>query len=138
MNAQLKELGFRGQLSIMDSAATGAWFAARDKELAVQFQGNLGSTNLMLTAMYRSDGDRNVGHINDPELDRLIDAQGAEVKDPAKRSQLLQQVQRRILELMSVTPLALGSGASVWAPKARFASPDGPLDTGWEQVWLDQ
>jgi peptide/nickel transport system substrate-binding protein len=48
--------------------------------------------------MFHSKGSYNFAHLEDPELDKMIDAAALEL-DPVKRSELIKKIQRRIVEL---------------------------------------
>ncbi|MEV1291084.1 ABC transporter substrate-binding protein [Pseudonocardia sp. NPDC049635] len=66
----------------------------------------------------RSDGQRNYGGIDDPELDAMIDRLAVEL-DPAARDDLLRQVQWRIAERGHLAYIGLRKPAVVTGPAWR-------------------
>jgi peptide/nickel transport system substrate-binding protein len=88
----------------------------------------------------RSGGFYNREPINDPELDRLIDAQGQEF-DVAKRKDLFLQIQRLLAREVYVIALSAGPCYFVGQPYVHDWTDNYSLNcrcTDWSQLWFDQ
>lgn len=86
-----------------------------------------------------SAGADNRMPIRDPELDRLIEGQATEM-DPAKRKQMVLDIQRLLLRQAYVVPLITHSAYFLWQPYVHGwvdnqAAMAGSLD--WGQVWVE-
>lgn len=86
------EMGIRQVSDISTEMETGTWDAGISANGTLSFGG---SPIPPLQRGYRSDGNRNYSHINDPELDRLID-EVAVTLDTEKSKELLIEIQNRI------------------------------------------
>ena len=89
-------------------------------------------------AWIKTDGSRNSGHVSDANIDRLINAQKAEFDEPTRR-ELVIELQRAVVDLMSTIGLTATAGQSVaqsfvknWDPP-----PGNGTRAHYEEVWLD-
>jgi peptide/nickel transport system substrate-binding protein len=112
---QLKDVGINAAIRPMDNIQLTNWaYTGHDLQLATaSWTFVLDGPHAFLTKAFKTGGDRNNTHLSDPQLDSLIDAQAKEVKDTKRRAQILQQAQRRILELVATLPASL-SVSSPW------------------------
>jgi len=80
------------------------------------------------------DGD-NLARLNDPELDKLIDAARAELDD-AKRAELYQQAEKRGLDVMAVMPVNWYNGQIVYSDKVAHLVQTPLQFVLYESLWL--
>lgn len=97
VQAQLKQIGINATLKGLDVATFNARMRARDYQLCWQTKAVQGDPDSYIYYTLYSKALGNYGNLNDPELDRLILAQRAEL-DTAKRKQLLRQAVQRIAD----------------------------------------
>jgi ABC-type oligopeptide transport system substrate-binding subunit len=124
----------------MDNVKLTTWFTAHDLPFVLgPPTAFVFGPNAFLNGVFRSGGSRNVSKTADPELDRLIDAQQAELKDASKRRQILHQIQRRIIELGAMTPIFAPVDLTVTYPQMRgiFAGRTNE-PAYYDEVWFDQ
>jgi ABC-type transport system substrate-binding protein len=109
VQAQLKKIGIEAELRGVDNATYVANRSKGDYDINLAIEGSLSVPAQSVTTYYlsRSLFGKAAG-INDSELDRLIDAQQVEF-DSAKRGQVFQQIERRILDQVHKAPLGTPS-----------------------------
>src|SRR5207237_297398 len=109
VQAQLKEVGVTANIEVIDIPRfTERVQTNHDFDLYLGFSGAGPSPTADLLARWHTGGSINGSQLSDPQLDQMIDAQAAEM-DPAKRIEALKQIQRRIIEIASVIPLAVST-----------------------------
>lgn len=89
-------------------------------------------------AWIKTDGARNAGHVSDANIDRLIDAQKAEF-DETKRREIVNELQRAVVELASPIGLTASSRETVvhsWVKNYDTPPGNGPHEH-WEDIWFD-
>jgi len=136
MSEQLRQMGVTAKLQPMESAAFQKAFVDGDYEAAL-YTGNAPDN---WRHQIHSTAVLNKMPIRDAELDRLIDAQAREF-DPAKRTQIIQELQRLLVRQTYVIPTITLVGYVMWQPYVygwvdNQAANVSNLD--WAQVWLDQ
>ena len=96
--------------------------------------------NADLRTIYKTDGARNVARMRDAELDRMIDAQAAELKDMQRRRTMLHQIQRRIIEFASMAPMYSEIRMQVSHPVLQgvVMNTESGDKAMWEHMWLDR
>jgi len=137
ISAQLREIGIDMKIAIQES---GAW---EKKKAEGDFEAWLGSIakfspEAEWNEFFRSAGNLNRFPINDPELDRLIDAQNSEF-DEARRKQMWLDIQRTLLKNHYVVPTIQYSQYLIWQPWVggwvdNFGGATSNMD--WGQTWL--
>jgi peptide/nickel transport system substrate-binding protein len=140
VQSQLKGLGITGTASSMDSIQSEQWFSQGGRDFVINLPGvGLLGPNQQLFGQFRSNGTKNPGHLNDPQVDMLIDAQAAELKDAGRRTQLLQQLQQRVIETAVYISLVATVTDQVWWPFVKNQTVVNVLnETSWyETAWLD-
>jgi peptide/nickel transport system substrate-binding protein len=88
--------------------------------------------------LYHSDGQRNYGRVKDAEFDKLADAQAIEL-DPAKRKQIVDQIQQYLYDKMWSIPTYNVVDTIVNQPWAKNWGVHWQL--GWahsERIWIDK
>ncbi len=136
LSEQLRQMGVTAKLQPMESAAFQKAFVDGDYEAAM-YTGNAPDN---WRQQIHSGAVLNQMPIRDPELDRLIDAQAREF-EPAKRAQIIQELQRLLIRQAYVIPTITLVGYVLWQPYVygwvdNQAANVSNLD--WGQVWLDQ
>ena len=139
--AQLKEAGINATIDVVDIAGfTERVQAKHDFDLYVGATGTGVSTNQDLHARFKTGGSLNAADMSDPQLDQLIDAQGIELKDRQKRIGLLQQIQRRVIDVAGNIPVYGGITPDVWARPLRDWESNTPLYEyyNFQQAWSEK
>jgi peptide/nickel transport system substrate-binding protein len=105
VQAQLKRIGVEAELKGVDNATYVANRSKGDFDLNMAIEGSMYQPGFVVTTYYRSQSlFGKAAGMADAELDRLVDAQTVEF-DAAKRGQLFQQIERRILDQFHKAPL---------------------------------
>jgi peptide/nickel transport system substrate-binding protein len=141
VQAQLREIGITTRLQQMDTAKLNSWFGAHDLPIGIAVVSTGSGPNSFLAQALKTGGSRNVANLSDPELDRLIDAQAAELRDRNRRRDMLHQIQRRTIDLAAHTPMFVPELFTAAAPQVRnLASASARVGEAsyYEEVWLDQ
>jgi peptide/nickel transport system substrate-binding protein len=135
---QLEPLGIR--LKIVGQE----WGVLKENEYSGNYQ--IAATNyysgpepdLHLQLYHHTTGGRNYSKLSDPELDNLIDQQRREL-DRQKRTQLIQEIQRKQIALAAPAWTVAPGGLSALAPYVRGAS-EGKISEAYsrEHIWFEQ
>jgi peptide/nickel transport system substrate-binding protein len=140
IQAQLKKVGINVTFKSMDNAE----FSAKRK--AKDFMINLAATDCgddfdhdsMVYACYHSKAKNNYKAINEPELDKLLEAQRSEI-DPVKRQQIIRQVATFIDDKDLAIDLYYPVRYEVWQPWLKnFAPHRGRDGTPLKNAWIDK
>jgi len=106
IQAQLKQLGVDATLVPADNASFVQKRVKSDYELLIAGEASLATPGVAASTVFRSNGIyAKPAGVNDPDLDRLIDAQSTEF-DFGKRGVLFQQIERRILDQVYKAPMS--------------------------------
>ena len=98
LQAQLKKVGINMTLDITPDKASGAKrLYAGDFDLIAINKALYGDVDSFLYATYYSTSAANYSFVVDPEVDRLIDAQRAEV-NPTQRLEIVRQASKRLAD----------------------------------------
>ena len=95
VQAQLKKIGIEAELQPLDGSTSLKRRTDGDFDMVVDLRGGtLDKPSVIAQSTFRTGGvfAKSAG-VNDPELDKLIDAQGNET-DTKKRGEMFQQIQR--------------------------------------------
>jgi ABC-type transport system substrate-binding protein len=144
LQAQWKEVGINAQLKVVDSAAfSGTILARGDFAAYVANAGGRLTSNADLLNRYHSKGNAattQTGY-NNPKLDDLIDQQKVLGRDPAKRRQLIEQIQRTVIDdsilvgvFVSIQQLVLWNYVKDFYQNGIFT--DSP--SAWTDAWIDK
>src|SRR5262249_22005280 len=128
----------------MDNVKLANWGQAHDLPLVLAnaIPGQIGAT-AYLNTVYKTGGIRNVANLSDPQIDQMIDAQAAELKDANRRRDILYEIQRRLLDnAANVLALPLDLLYSVLQPQLRnvvgIVDSDGNDSAYWDEIWFAQ
>jgi ABC-type transport system substrate-binding protein len=136
MQRQLAAVGINATLRLMDNVKLTTWaYNNHDLPFAIYYAYfYLNGPHAYLSQGFKTNGDRNVTHVSDPQLDSLIDGQAKE-RDAQRRAQLIQQAQRRMLELT----VAIPASYEIATPILSYPEVQGtyPGATGYDSLWLD-
>jgi peptide/nickel transport system substrate-binding protein len=92
----------------------------------------------MVYACYHSKAKNNYKAINEPELDKLLEAQRSEI-DPVKRQQIIRQVATFIDDKDLAIDLYYPVRYEVWQPWLKnFAPHRGRDGTPLKNAWIDK
>ncbi len=119
--AHLRELGINGTANAADKVElTERIYQRGDFEMCVGNNAPTSPTNNHLFTFYHTKGAQTGTwkQLGDRELDTLIDQQAAEL-DIEKRGAILQDIQRRIVDLAVAIPLYSSNGEVVVSPRLR-------------------
>ena len=138
---QFRKLGITANLRPLESTAYLKARTAGDYQAIVDASGgNSAPGDGAWQQNFRSGGFYNKMPVNDPELDRLIDAQAQEF-DQAKRKALFLQIEHLLLDQVYVIPLTSDPGYFVgqsylhgWADNMTLNVDD----EDWGGTWFDQ
>jgi ABC-type transport system substrate-binding protein len=109
VQAQLKKIGIEIDLVGLDNAAYVSQRIKGDYDIYMIVEGSMSlPADVVNTVFYSKSVYGKPAGISDPELDRLIDAQGTEF-DFAKRGQIYQDIERRILDGVHNAPIGTPS-----------------------------
>jgi peptide/nickel transport system substrate-binding protein len=100
---------------------------------------SVASPNADLLSYVRSGGPRNVLKLRDAKLDGMIDRQARMVGAPDERVRLLQDIQRRMIELAAPVLLAQRVEHYAWWSELQdysYMSPSVGEHMGWVYTWL--
>ncbi|MCX6022979.1 MAG: ABC transporter substrate-binding protein [Chloroflexi bacterium] len=137
----LKEINIRAKIKTIERTAYTSEILTEGKYQAAYY-GPLpgyGDVDGQLKAVYQSNGQKNVFRVKDAELDKLIEAQGVAF-DPAKRQQILFQIQERLLDNVYGVFLFASQtyeGIHPWI-KNYYRSAARSGDRALRTVWIDQ
>ncbi|MBH51718.1 MAG: hypothetical protein CL785_00985 [Chloroflexi bacterium] len=143
MQQQLKECGIRIELFIHDRATYLARVFTRHGEFEDMAYGPQGifTADQWLSAYYHSEGGRNSSWTDDPELDKMIDAQRQQM-DPAKRNQELLDIQAYLLDQTYQAVILTGYSRTSHQPYIKNYAYSSGLDYPGrrhvEHIWVDK
>jgi peptide/nickel transport system substrate-binding protein len=134
----LQDAGIKASLELVDNARA-VEIMTTGNGLVVHWGAwpSFPSVTFDLRFRWKTGGSWNGPKLSDPELDRMIDAQEIE-QDRNKRTVMLQDIQRRILQTLSYMPVSRPTTITVSAPQLRnnvwvpYLSYDQLLE-----MWLD-
>ena len=139
--SQLKEIYIDGELNLVDTALWYSKMARKDYTVgAVPIESGVDDPDQMFLENYKCGAVRNYGGYCDHELDKLIDKQSMQA-DPAKRKQIVWQIERILAEAAVRPVLFYPAGASCWEPSVKgLTLMTNSIYNGWrmEDVWLDK
>lgn len=137
---QLRKLGIGVNIQPLESVAYSRNFVAGDYQAVIDAGGTSAPGDGPWQARYHSGGFYNKMPVNDPELDRLIDAQGQEFEE-AKRQALFLEIERLLAREVYMIALTADPGYFVGQPYIHGWTDNVALNcrcTDWSQLWFDQ
>ena len=138
---QLKEIYIDGELDVIETAS---WFPKvmrKDYSLGLNLTAaGVDDPDQQFYENYACGSPRNFTGYCNPELDTLFDGQSMQ-SDPAKRKQLVWEIERKLAEDGARPIIFYDRGATCWHPYVKGATVmvNGTFN-GWrrEDVWLDK
>lgn len=134
----LAKVGIDVDLDVQDYATyAGDTWPSGKYEIAYGLQTPMLTADEYLSTEYRSGGSRNWSAVDDPELDRMIDAQRS-IADADEREKALQAIDRYVLENVSTPlPLYVYNGQTLLSPRMRGWNPHPDYSTReYENIWI--
>jgi peptide/nickel transport system substrate-binding protein len=141
MISQLKEIYIDGELDLVDTALWYPKMARKDFTVGhVPIESGVDDPDQMFFENYVCGALRNYGGYCNPELDKLVNQQSMEA-NPAKRKQIVWQIERILAEAGVRPVIYYPAGASCWEPWVKdLTLMTNSIYNGWrmEDVWLDK
>ncbi len=138
---QLKEIYIAGELDTVETANWYTKLARKDYAVGLNLSGSgIDDPDQHFYEHYACGSDRNVTGYCDAALDKMVDAQSAEL-DRDKRRQMVWDIERKLIE-DEVKPIIFWSRtATCWKPKVKgIVTMSNSIYNGWrlEDAWLDE
>ena len=138
---QLKEIWIDGELELVETANWVPKLIRKDFTLGLNVLGTaVDEPDVYFYQNYVSASKRNYAGYNDPEFDRLVDAQSQEL-DPAKRKKLVQDADYRLQQGLGRPIVYHLRAATCWQPYVKGVTlMVNSQYNGWrmEDWWLDR
>lgn len=138
--AQLRGLNISPTISLIDNVRTLEEVWNRGEfEIHVSTQQPLsGGPSVALRRFYKTGGAQNGGKLSDAQLDEWIEKQAIMVGDREGRKRVLQDIQRRVIELAVIVPIySYNEEAVIWPTVKGYFNTRGVDHSVWERVWLE-
>ena len=135
MQAQLKEGGINLILKDVDPTTEGARKKKGDFVTDITGKSLLNDLDDYLYGVFHPSSPHNYGHVNDPQLTPILEAQRRET-DPAKRTELWKQAVRRITDQAWAVAFFYPQIGNLWQPYLKNYAPNWgsevwPITSSW-------
>lgn len=133
--AQMRTIGVDAKLQPLESGVLAKAWVDGEYDAVVESSSSVADWPSRL----HSRGLQNTMPVRDPELDRLIDAQGKEF-DTTKRAQIIREVQQLLVRQMYTIPTITFPGYLLQQSWVRGFVDNGgalPNNNDWGQLWVD-
>ncbi len=140
VQAQLKRAGINVTLKPLDLADQRARRRKGEFDLDANNGGNSvlnSDVDSLVYARYHSTASQNYSKINDPELDKLLEAIRQEA-DPAKRKEVHRKISLRILEMVWNVDLTYPPFWDVWHPRVKNYGPHFTDMPVYRHAWIEK
>jgi peptide/nickel transport system substrate-binding protein len=138
---QLKEIWIDGELEAIETANWVPKLMRKDFTVVLSLSGSaVDDPDTQFYENYACRSPRNYTGYCNPEVEALIDRQSAE-SDPAKRKELVWQVERKLIEDAVRPIIFFMRQATCWQPEVKgLTLMDNSIFNSWrmEDVWLDR
>jgi peptide/nickel transport system substrate-binding protein len=138
---QLKKVYIEGDLEPIDSSVWYNKIAKKDYQLGMNLTGvAVDDPDVNFYENYYSKSERNYTGYNNPEVDKLIDAQSAET-DLDKRKKLVWEIEKKLAEDVARPTIGYNVDNTCWDPKVKGVKLQvNSIYNGWrfEDIWLDK
>jgi ABC-type transport system substrate-binding protein len=138
---QLREVGIRLNLKPLEPAAFGGLAERGEFHMYVDTQRGQASANGDLLGRYHSKGPTNYMKYSDPKMDDLIEKQAALSRDPEGRKNLLQEIQRYVIDRafkVGITSPLVGMPYAPYVKNWWPAQHSTKAGDHWTDVWVDR
>ncbi len=140
LSDQLREIYIDSELDMIESANWFSKLARKDYQAAFEFMGGaVDDPDAIFYQNFGCKGELNYTGYCNPEVDRLIDEQSAEV-DQDKRRHLVWEIEKRLALDVARPIIHHARTATCWQPKVKgLTTMVNSQYNGWrmEDVWLD-
>lgn len=139
LQQQLARIGVDAQLRPMDDAAFYDSMERRDWGLGfLSISEAVGDPNMLLLPYWKTGGSRNYGKFSDAEVDKLLDAQAAELNEK-KRLELVQKAERILVDKVAGFEVSPGKYiVGLWQEVHGYFPHDVYNSHRLDWAWLDQ
>ena len=138
---QLKQVYIEGDLEPIDSSVWYNKIAKKDFQLGMNLTGvAVDDPDVNFYENYYSTSERNYTGYNNPEVDKMIDAQSAET-DVEKRKKLVWEIEKKLAEDVARPEIGYNVANTCWDPKLKGVLLQvNSIYNGWrfEDYWLDK
>ena len=138
---QLKQIYIEGELEPIDTTVWYTKLARGDYQVGMNLTGvGIDDPDVNFYENYYSTSDRNYSRYKNPEVDKLIDQQSAEV-DREKRKKLVWQIEKALADDVARPITDYNVANTCWDPKVKGVLLQvNSIYNGWrfEDVWLDK
>ena len=138
---QLKQIYIEGELEPIDTTIWYTKVQRKDYQLGMNLTGvGVDDPDVNFYENYYSTSDRNYTGYKNPEVDRLIDAQSAEI-DRDKRKKLVWEIEKRLADDVARPIIGSNVANTCWDPRLKgLVLQVNSVYNGWrfEDVWLDK
>ncbi|WIM11472.1 ABC transporter substrate-binding protein [Enhydrobacter sp.] len=138
---QLKQIYIEAELDPIDTTVWHTKVQNKQYTLGMNLTGvGVDDPDVNFYENFYSTSPRNYSGYKNPEVDKMIDQQSAEV-DHEKRKKMVWEIEKRLIEDGARPVLYQGVGNTCWSPKLKgLVLQDNSIYNGWrfEDVWLDR
>jgi peptide/nickel transport system substrate-binding protein len=138
---QLKNIYIEAELETIDTTVWYTKLTRKDYQVGMNLTGvGIDDPDVNFYENYYSTSDRNYTAYKNPEVDRLIDAQSAEL-DREKRKKLVWEIEKKLADDAARPILGYNVANTCWDPKVKgVVLQTNSIYNGWrfEDVWLDK
>ena len=138
---QLKQIYIEGDLEPIDSSVWYNKIAKKDYQLGMNLTGvAVDDPDVNFYENFYSTSERNYTGYNNPEVDKMIDAQSAET-DVEKRKKLVWEIEKKLAEDVARPVIGYNVANTCWDPKLKgVVLQVNSIYNGWrfEDYWLDK
>ena len=138
---QLKQIYIEGELEPIDTTVWYTKLARGDYQVGMNLTGvGIDDPDVNFYENYYSTSDRNYSRYKNPEVDKLIDQQSAEV-DREKRKKMVWQIEKALADDVARPITDYNVANTCWDPKVKGVLLQvNSIYNGWrfEDIWLDK
>ncbi len=138
---QLNKIYFEAELEIIESTLWYNRLFGKQYAVALNLSGaGIDEPDGVLKMGFDSRSDANFSQYKNPEIDDLLQKQSQEI-DPAKRKQIVWQIERKLVEDVARPIIFHGKAATCWHPHLKgYVAQENSIynNTRFEHVWLDK
>ena len=138
---QLNKIHFDATLDVIESSQWYNKLYSKNYSVALNLAGaGVDDPDGVLMMGFKSDSLSNFTKYNNPEVDKLLEQQAQEA-DPAKRKEIVWQIEKILVEDVVRPIIYHGNQATCWYPHVKgHVQPENSIYNSWrfDQVWLDK
>jgi peptide/nickel transport system substrate-binding protein len=138
---QLKHIYIEGELEPIDTTVWYTKVQRKDYQVGMNLTGvGVDDPDVNFYENYYSTSDRNYTAYKNPEVDRLIDQQSAEL-DIEKRKKIVWEIEKKLADDIARPIIGYNVSNTCWAPQLKgLVLQQNSIYNGWrfEDIWLDR